>query len=119
MKKFAFVLLFLGLTEIGFSKSLEKIFKIDSIELQDYVGKYKFEKDNFLAFGEIYFESGNLFFQTEGLPKFLLKPKPEKDFFTTAEYEILVQFTRSEFKEVIGAKLTFQGQEFKAEKIYN
>ena len=117
MKKLTLIFLIMGIGQQCFSNFTKNTASIDSMEAQAYVGKYKFERDNFQAIGEINFTNGNLFFWSEGLPKFILKPKPEKDFFITAEYEILVQFLRNEFKEVIGAKLTFQGQEFKAEKI--
>ena len=102
------------------------IFSISSVRAQlpltdmeagAFVGKYKIETNNIVAEGEIRFENASLTFYTEGLPEVKLIQAPEIDKFRADKFEVILQFVRNEFKEVIAAKIWFQGQEFMAKKL--
>jgi hypothetical protein len=89
---------------------------IDEIEAQVYLGKYQIEHSNFIASGQVRFENANLYFFTEGIPEVKLLQLPENDKFKADKFEVILQFIRDDFKEVIAAKIFFQGQEFFAKK---
>ncbi len=91
--------------------------QLSDMEAGAYVGKYKIETNNIVAEGEIRFENSALFFFTEGIPEVKLVQAPEIDKFRADKFEVILQFMRNEFKEVIAAKIWFQGQEFLAKKL--
>lgn len=91
--------------------------QITEQEAENYLGKYIIETNNLIAEGEVLFENQNLVFFTEGIPKVILKPMPDYDRFKADKFEILLQFIRDEFKEIVAVKIYFQGQEFLAKKI--
>jgi hypothetical protein len=90
---------------------------LTDMEASAYVGKYKIETNNIVAEGEIRLENSALIFFTEGIPEVKLIQAPEIDKFRADKFEVILQFIRSEFKEVIAAKIWFQGQEFLAKKL--
>lgn len=112
MKKIA--LFFISFLSIAICKAQLPLTDMDA---SAYVGKYKIETNNIVAEGEIRFENSALIFFTEGFPEVKLNQAPEIDKFRADKFEVILQFMRSEFKEVIAAKIWFQGQEFLAKKL--
>ncbi len=91
--------------------------RLTETEAEPYLGKYKIETNTIEAQGEVYFENQNLIFFTEGVPQVKLLQLPEYDRFKADKFDVLLQFVRDDFKEIIAVKIFFQGQEFLAKKI--
>lgn len=91
--------------------------QITAFEAEKYLGKYKIETAQISAEGEITFEANFLHFYTEGIQKVKLLPMPEVNLFKAENFEILFQFLKNDFNEIISAQIKFQGQEFNAKKI--
>ena len=109
--KLYFILLFL----LGLSNAAQS--QISELEAESYLGKYKIETNHLIAEGEVLFENQNLVFLTEGIPRVILMQMPEYVKFKAVKFEIILQFLRDDFKEVIAVKIYFQGQEFLAKKV--
>lgn len=109
--KFYFILLLV----LGLSNSAQS--QIGEQEAESYLGKYKIETNNLIAEGEVLFENQNLVFLTDGIPRVILFQLPEYDKFKADKFEIILQFLRDDFKEVVAVKIYFQGQEFLAKKV--
>lgn len=91
--------------------------QITEFEAEKYLGKYKIETPQISAEGEITFEADHLYFYTEGIQKVKLTPMPEVNLFKAVNFDILIQFLKDDFNEIISAQIRFQGQEFNAKKI--
>jgi hypothetical protein len=92
--------------------------KADSLAMVQYVGKYKFKDNSILESVNVTIEKGELLAEAEGYMKVKLSPDgATADTFKTDMYDAVVVFVRNDAKEIVGVKLSVQGQEMAADKV--
>jgi hypothetical protein len=87
----------------------------DSLDLSEYVGKFKFAEGSPVEFTTISFKGGKLYTQAGEYPEMELTLKV-KDQFTEATMGLVVTFTRTDNK-IDKLKVEVQGMELLATKV--
>ncbi len=120
--KFLFVLLLgtatVSLARPTITRSIVSVMASDSVDLNQYVGKYVIGGNDIITAYTISVKEGQLFGEAEGYGAYkLIKQKDAETWQSTSSYGSMIVFTRdAKTNAVTGLKLIIQGNELIGKK---